>query len=361
MKRLRSQSRASDALVTTPSRGRTPLPSNPPSDRTNSAAAPLPLISLAEELAEYQTAVSEELSALSRVPIGVPAVIQFNVGGEMFDVAITTLQKFPTSLLFRLACAAHSDPPESSPTILRVCGNNSNSSSSPLAPPREERAHGDVPSNTVLRDQRGRIFIDRDPEVFRLLVNLLRGYKVPVPVPSSLVDLFPQLVGDASYYGVSKALSEALPEATLAQFSGPGSAEGGKALRAGTVVGVATPFFSSGLHCVRFLIERCDGVINIGVISEYVNDFSVDFCTMPGCAGYAHTGAIHYSFPCLKLDETQIAYDAECVVGVHLDFEKHYVKWTCNDQVVRILKFTPPKLAVAVALRKLSAVRILDS
>ena len=87
-------------------------------------------------------------------------IISFNVGGTAFATSRQTLMKYPDSMLARMC-------------------------------------NTDVP---VAKDSNGAYFIDRDPEMFRLILNYLRNGKVPQNYNLDDLEI------EADYFGLSELL-----------------------------------------------------------------------------------------------------------------------------------------------------------
>ncbi len=97
---------------------------------------------------------------------GLPAVIELNVGGQLYTTSLTTLLRDPESLLAALFSGRQ----------------------------------------RILRDSRGRFFIDRDGVLFRYILDYLRNNRLTLP---ENFDEKERLLAEAEYFQV-KGLSRSL-------------------------------------------------------------------------------------------------------------------------------------------------------
>lgn len=101
---------------------------------------------------------------------GCSTIVRLNVGGEQFTTRLSTLQAVPDSVIGKMF---------------------------------EENSPFGEPS----RDEDGDVFIDCDPEVFRVILNFLRRGGVFVGGGGMGRSLLEQVSQDAEYYGLVRALS----------------------------------------------------------------------------------------------------------------------------------------------------------
>lgn len=99
---------------------------------------------------------------------GLPAVVELNVGGQLYTTSLTTLLRDPDSLLAALFSGRQ----------------------------------------RILRDSRGRFFIDRDGVLFRFVLDFLRNSRLTLP---DSFDEKERLLAESEYYqmkGLSRSLKQ---------------------------------------------------------------------------------------------------------------------------------------------------------
>ena len=313
------------------------------------------------------TMLEQSLQRYMRVPKGMPLVAHFLVGGEPFAIAVETLKREPTSLLFRMAVQHFSRG--------RCDG--------------EERQEEEV----------GPIIIDKDPFVFRHLLNLLRGYKLVAIDHQLHPTMMEDLRSDAMYYGIMRSFHARFPPPRRLVFSGAGSLDGGRRLSSSSIVSVIQPFLesvgpSSSVKKLEMWVEvgQCDGPagVLIGVVSRHLSNFASDCTTSRDCAMMYPTGDVVHTFAASRgitsqsndnnmcaeapvvvlLDEGSAGFTEKSIVKVVLDMESRRVHWLAVDRSsgdaaetslkVLLIPREVQALAFAVVLQKNSQVQLLE-
>eukprot|EP00127_Corallochytrium_limacisporum_P007180 Clim_evm53s243 gene=Clim_evmTU53s243 len=126
--------------------------------------------------------ISEFLKSFGdRAQCGMNAILPMNVGGERIDVSWKTLTKVNGSKLHALAL-------------------------------------GDIRVLDVQADENGRIFLDRRPDLFRIVVDYLRGYDLHRRIDDSW-NLIQDVMSEADFYGLSalKASAKRIQDQVLAK------------------------------------------------------------------------------------------------------------------------------------------------
>ena len=263
-------------------------------------------------------------------------VVSFNVGGEPFDVLLTSLAVANLGPTDRADCTRGE-------VSLRACAAVGSNALYRLAlTPAEEarsltayRALGTVVPPVAayprVLDDKGRIFIDRSPVVFRAIVSLIRGYSAAAAVPPALL---PAVRADCQAFGLAPMLRNAFPLPVPARFTGGGSAGHGRVLSSGTIVSLATGYLTSGVCTVAFQIKdvgnsgsgdgtRNSGTVGVGVVSRATVNFDREFHGDAGSACYYSNGELHSNLSGVRRKEdTNAPFNAkDAVVAVTIDFD----------------------------------------
>jgi len=247
-------------------------------------------------------------------------IVRFNVGGEPHDILLSTL------------AAANAPPGERDGSwegvgdnaLYRLALTDAESAAS-------ARALGvglELTCQPVAAtDDAGRIFLDRDPAVFRAIVSLLRGYPPRASAPASVL---PALRADCAALGLLPMFLRAFPDPPPARFVGGGAGPDGRTLSCNTIVSLATGFHTKGVITVAFQVEsigegaRASPPIGVGVVSRAVTAFDREFHTQPGTACYYSNGALQsFLSGVRRAEDTNAPYGTpDAVVAVTLDFEQ---------------------------------------
>lgn len=247
----------------------------------------------------------------------VPEIVTFRVDGRLFSVRREVLLKDPQSVLFLMA-TEH----------FRRGG--------------DENRAGDV--------------IDipcRDPTLFGMLLNLLRGYRDPVPAP------YLEACGaEARFYGLESSWASRYPVAAVGPFR---PLVGGGRLFSDVVCAAASPFYSTGRHFITFGVTRCE-IAAVGVVAEAARlGRAENIGRCEGLALYWSDGRVAHNFGGLLTEKTGCPFAANAVITVELECEDNIVRWSLlGEQPLSVVRL-PPQMAFAFAavLVKSSEVQIL--
>lgn len=242
------------------------------------------------EVADTRNALQRSLSDLGKLHPSVPEMVRFRVGDTLFATNRENLTKDPQSLLFVLANNHYR-------------GNTQRDSAdfAPISIP------------------------DKDPQVFGMLLNLLRGY--PNPIPRDWLDA---CYNDAVYYGLTETWRRHYPVQTEQAFHFPFS---GSRLSSDLVLGVSSNPMSQGKHFTQFTISSGDRV-GVGVIT-------LDVCTNRSestqlesreCAVYWSDGRVTRNMDGEAKSEPTYQFTMPSTIRVYVDLDEGIIKWMLNDE-----------------------------
>ncbi|KEG11874.1 hypothetical protein DQ04_02191060 [Trypanosoma grayi] len=209
------------------------------------------------------------------------------------------------------------------------------------------------------RDRRGNPFIDRDPENFRLIVNYLRGYELPLDTEKIVF-----LAEDAEYYRIEALRALIDPPAEWHFESGPGVSPDKTHFSTDSILGTCgnDPLPSNGKSVLTLHIDKCE-LVTVGLIdAEYVCE-NKELQYQRSSIAYRNTGELVCSFNDERTYTMGVGFKSQDLVMVQvvltpnaaakIDFycgsvKTHETEWPAP---------TPP-LRFAVSLRGTSAVTI---
>lgn len=239
-------------------------------------------------------------NALCKLPSEVPEIVTLKVGGQLFSVSRSILEKDPQSLLFILVCqfyVAHETPKRD-------------------RAPKRARAEGE-------RQMMPIEIPERDPKIFGMLLNMLRGYVNAIPA-----EWKEACCKEAEYYGITASWNERFGNRRPYAFQ---ILTCKRKLLSEAVYGVASEYFTSGEHFIDFGVVKWDRVA-LGVISS---DADIESREDPldtfGCAFYWNDGRVSSFFSSLVMFNSNVALSEGRVVRVVLDASENTVKWMWDD------------------------------
>lgn len=265
-----------------------------------------------------------------RLHAGVPPVVPFLVEGKPFAVSREALEKDPQSVLFVLA-EEHFPPPPSSRSRKNVKDRKTPRPSAPIC------------------------IANRDPLLFRMLLNLLRGYGNAIPpLWRDACEV------EAVYYGLKHSWE--------AKFSAPErfrfrTMDLGDSLSADTVCGIASDYYSHGKHVIDLEIVQSER-IGVGVISNLTDASSIDRLKEGhGCAMYWNDGKVTGRFSTQTLMESMFPFPSMATVRIVLDADDRSVRWYLAEDCCVAVQRLPreERFAFAVVAARSSQVRIINS
>ncbi|PBJ76366.1 hypothetical protein BCY84_09118 [Trypanosoma cruzi cruzi] len=247
----------------------------------------------------------------------VPDIVTFRVDGRLFSVHREVLRKDPQSVLFLMA-ATHF------------------------------RRYGDGSSLREVIEIPG-----KNSALFGMLMNLLRGYRNPIPEAYREVCL-----AEARFYGLEHSWESRYPVAATGPFRPLICSD---RLLSDALCAAASPFYSSGLHFITFGISRCE-TVGVGVGAEGACLSWTD--GMGQCedlALYWNDGRVTHNFGGLFTEKTGCSFTSNALIKVELDCEENIVRWSLSGEQSVAVVHLPPKtsFAFAAVLVGPSEVRIL--
>ena len=281
--------------------------------------------------------------------------LRFNVGGCLFEVPISSLCRAESDSFFDSLSRQLAD--ENGGALpgweTSVVGNGAGVVADCLS--------------TVERDASGAIFIDRDPETFRIILNYCRGYS---GIPNLTLGLAHRLLADAEYFNLTALADEmryyclgtvpSLPH----QFSLPGAGINVDRTRLRAVYNVSPlgdRLLLCGRHSVTFHIKKAE-YVGLGVISDDCVSFDSEFHRTRNCCVYYMTGLTYTNFPFHKKEEASAKYAAGDYVTVTLDMQSKVVAFHVRGAAPRCYSCaTAVRLRFAVVIKFDSEVTIVDS
>lgn len=293
------------------------------SRRYSSSSTPWTVPSTVVNMINYLHSSSKALSSL---PSTVPEVVPFTVGGTSFAVRRELLLKDPQSLLFTLAAEHYAGVPttECGQTTKRKGGKRS-----------REHVATDVGSAAL----KAITIPDRDPMLFRMLLNMLRGYANAIPP-----EWREACRAEVKFYGLHTSWEARFPSSGPYQFTFPPA---GKRLSSELVCGVASRYFASGEHCIDFAIAQAERVA-VGVIGEGIDFTTWDVLRQStGCALYWNDGKVTSNFGVYRLAESGCPFPSPVVIRITLDANENLVRWMLNEDYCVFALRLPPSTAFA--------------
>nr|CCC92473.1 unnamed protein product [Trypanosoma congolense IL3000] len=267
----------------------------------------------------YTSHAATELSALRKqlcmFGVAVPDVVNFCVDGKCFSVRRELLLKDPQSVLF-LMTEEHF---------------------------RRRKAGCSVDE-----------FIEipcRSPLLFGMLLNVLRGYRDPVPEKYREA-----CYAEARFYGLLRSWALRYPLVVDGPFR---PLFCGNQLTSDTLFATVGSFCSSGKYTVKLSVVRCDR-IGVGVITGDMEKLWMG-ATMEwqGFAFYWNDGRMVCNFGSPVAEEIGFVYSNGSQIRVDLDCDEKTVSWALpGKQNVAIARLPTSCFSFAVAMGKCSELQV---
>nr|CCC93142.1 conserved hypothetical protein [Trypanosoma congolense IL3000] len=280
---------------------------------------------------EWSTGAMDTL--LSQQSISPNDVIRINVGGELFTVPLRLLLGGEDGdnyfdVLFRSGVPGKED------VAVKSC----------LKPP--------------LLDDTGALFLDRDPGIFRLILNYLRGYKV-FSILSE--DQLAMLKVDAEYFQIRslrRELEDKASENSLKFNCGPGvSMERNRFRAIYSVALIGENFLVTGFHRITFQILGSE-YVGIGLVSDMCALSDQEFHKTLNCCVYYMTGVFYSNFPHHRKEDRLELLEKDDYVTLTVDMNKRMAEYKLKNSTKLVYLGTARKLRFAVVMKLKSAVRI---
>lgn len=266
--------------------------------------------------------VKQHLSVLHS---SVPEVVTFEVGGEHFAVERSLIEKDPQSLLFVLANARFSPCAKSE-----------------TAPPRRRRrveaaaATGDcsacdAPAVSAIA------IPEKDPALFRKILNVVRGYKNAIPD-----DRWREAcLYDVAFYGLQKSWYSLFPAPEVRTFTVKTSPS---FVTSATTCGLASPYYTTGQHVVTFAVAL-QGAEKVATGVETKDMDEVADGVSHAAHGEAFNRALYWNdgnvtsfFSAAQSFASGFPFKSSALTRVFLDADEGTVRWAVrgNDCVAML-------------------------
>lgn len=252
---------------------------------------------------------------------GVP-VLRLNVGGELFTVPIATLTKDDNTYFQALLYAEQEGVSE------------------------------------AFRDEMGNIFIDRDPVIFRYILNYLRGYTHFQMLPEDQVH---KLKVDAHFFqlsGLVDLLHDMDQSAELQFQAGPGVSPERTRLR--VVYGIAIigdGFLVTGRHRITIEVVVAD-YVGVGLVSDACVSTDQEFHKTANSCVYYMSGVFYTNFPHHRKEENHMRIENGDYISVLVDMDRGFAEFSLKDYSKMISIGRARRLRFATTLKLSSRVRI---
>lgn len=251
-------------------------------------------------------------------------VVQLNIGGAAFTVPTATLLGKDSPSLFHVLLGA--------------------AAMESVAP--------------VFKDENNVIFIDRDPECFKHIVDYLRGYRY---FPLLKEEIVRKLKVDAVYYqlpGLLSSMGETEQEPTLQFAPGPGVNPERNRLR--VVYGVAAigdVFLVTGRHRITFEVKVAE-YVGFGMVSDSCVSTDQEFHKTPECCVYYMSGVFYTNYPYHRKEENLEKIEHGDFITIKVDMDKGYAEFVLKDFRKIFSLGRARRLKFAVTMKLSSRVRI---
>ena len=125
--------------------------------------------------------------------------IKFNVGGQHHQVSRSLLDMYPNTMLFKLVSDRwHNESNCDSSEDTIPSRNDGRAGMSTKKKTNEQDVKCDISTTAISYNEEGTIFIDRDGQLFRHVLNYLRDGRVVLPIAMDKNTFLHEL----SYYGI---------------------------------------------------------------------------------------------------------------------------------------------------------------
>ncbi|KEG11350.1 hypothetical protein DQ04_02721090 [Trypanosoma grayi] len=221
---------------------------------------------------------------------------------------------------------------------------------------------GNVESGNALQvplvDDTGALFIDRDPAIFRLALNYLRGYRL---LGTLNEDERSMLRTDARYYqlhSLMKELGDQTTDTSIKLNPGPGVNPERNRFRVIYGVAVVGPrFLITGRHRITFQVTNSD-YVGVGLVSDSCVSTDQEFHKTLNCCVYYMTGVFYSNFPHHRKEDGLETLEKDDYISLMVDMNKRVAEYTLKNTTKTLLLGNARKLRFAVATKLRSSIRI---
>jgi hypothetical protein len=244
-------------------------------------------------------------TAMTSLPPCVPAVVSFCVGGVNFAVSRAAIEKDPGSLLFLLTLEHYT------PSVPVSGGRSSHQTA-------VAETSGAAASTAV-------VVPERSPEVFGMLLNMLRGYRNAIP--AGWMECCRE---EAAYYGLEtswNARFHVLPQPYY--FRNPLH---NSKIVSDAVLGVASDFLTYGEHHIDFSVVQCDRV-GLGIISTTsgsLEELGPQAQDGSNGAFYWSDGKLSFYVGEPRVVESGFPFPAGALIRLVFDADERIIRWIVN-------------------------------
>ncbi|AAZ13467.1 uncharacterized protein TEOVI_000763400 [Trypanosoma equiperdum] len=194
----------------------------------------------------------------------------------------------------------------------------------------------------------------RNPMLFGMLLNLLRGYKNPIP--EAYRDA---CYAEARFYGLLRSWSSRYAVVVEGPFC-PLPCSG--RLFSDVVCATAGSYCRRGKYRITFNVLRCD-TMAVGVISRDKEKMWAD--SVDQWEGFAlcwNDGRTVHNFGEAVMERTGVTYAANARIRVELDCDEGILSWCFLErQQMSVVRLPPMSFAFVVVLARSSEVQIVGS
>eukprot|EP00658_Telonema_sp_P-2_P048841 TRINITY_DN37143_c0_g1_i1.p1 TRINITY_DN37143_c0_g1~~TRINITY_DN37143_c0_g1_i1.p1 ORF type:complete len:293 (-),score=56.12 TRINITY_DN37143_c0_g1_i1:124-1002(-) len=248
------------------------------------------------------------------------------------------------------------------------CNSNPSSSSLNTTP--------NLPIDSIIRDANGVLFFDRDPEVFELLLSVMRASRSHVIMSPEKAEM---VLHDAVFYQLDNIkLQKACvatadgtlqlffdyhnkknPTATMDQLShvGPNiNVQRSRFRSVYSVCPVGETFITGGEHSCTFRINASE-YVGVGMISEHCDTMDSEFHKIRNCCVFYMSGVLYSNFPHHEKRETNMKYGDGSIITISVNMDQRTIIFKINDgDPVIISCVTAQRLRFVAVMKNQSSV-----
>lgn len=262
---------------------------------------------------------------LSALHPSVPDVVVFAVGRERFAVAKGLLEKDSQSLLFALANRHYTRRTSNAPP--------EETDEPDPSPPRHRRKREDASADESLppcgagEPCPSAICIpDKDPALFRRILNVVRGYKGAIPN-----DRWREAcLCDVAFYGLEKSWNAVFPPPEPHKFVVRTSPS---FVTSAITCGLASPYYTEGQHVITFAVTmQAPEKVATGVETRDSGEVADSVAHAAhgeayNRALYWNDGSVTHFFRAAQSFATGFPYKTSTLMRVFLDADERTVRW----------------------------------